>query len=153
MTATTAWAAIDGLEAALKASDGLTAKRTRISQGFPTGGPLSDRPEVWIPAEIDDLNQVADLSGTAGVGKFEETYRLRIYIVRIVPASGTFKDHRAKLEEIVDPAVDAVRADQQLGGAVHLATPAGIALSESFASETTRSLDAVIWVDVEAFVC
>lgn len=152
MTATTVWAAMDGLKAALDASAELTAVGCPVAMGFPRQGPQRPR-QIWIPAEVDDLDTIAEISGQSGVGAFEETYQLRVYAVATVPASGTFAEWRDRLEELVDPIIAAVRADQQLGGAVHLATPGRVAMGESLSSETDRHLDAVIWIRVQAFVC
>lgn len=152
MTATTLWDALDGLEAALRDSAELTALRCPISQGWPSRGPQKDR-QIWIPAEVDDLDTVADVSGSAGVGRFEERYQLRVYAIATVPADRTFRDWRHRIRELIDPVLDAVRSDQQLGGAVHLATPGQISVGESFADQAHRHLNAVIWIRVQAYVC
>lgn len=152
VTATTIWSAMDGLKDTIAASSTLQLLHCPVDLGFPHGGPRSPH-HVWIPAEVDDLDTISDLSGSGGVGKFEEQYQLRVYMVATTRADRTFADHRDEIAQLVDATVDAVRADQQLGGAVHLATPGQLSVGESFADRSTRHLNAVLWVRVHAFVC
>lgn len=140
--------AMIALDAALKARPLFRSSGVRVGVGFPPGGPQPDG-EVWIPAEVDDLTRVYNVSGD--FESFDETYGLRVYITVEVGGDGRFDEVLPTIRDLHAEVVRAVTVDPTLGGAVQLAVPARSNIAESYWTDSqSRTLDAVVFVDVQA---